>query len=108
MWKVILGFIDCKQSSIDMEQLWNPDDVAVRYFMYVYSLETFLSEEIYRTTVEGDRRAARTLGPFCWVLAHITKSTQYFRKDKLGIKLPHELVCYRSLTLTKEQIDQYL
>ena len=66
-----------------MEQLWDPQDVAVRYFMYIFSLETFISEEIRRTTVSGDRNAARTLGPFCWVLGQISKSTQYFKEDKL-------------------------
>ena len=90
MWKTVLSQVEYNQTSIDMEKLWDSQDVAVRYVMYVFSLDSFLSEEIARATREGDRNAARTLGAFCWVIGQIVKSTQYFRKDKISRKLPHE------------------
>jgi len=56
---------------IFIENLKNPNNYVVRAILRIYSLETWLPNEINKATRHKDKSKIDTLGPFACVLSYI-------------------------------------
>ena len=92
--------VDLKKP-LDLKTLSNPNNKFVKTMIYLYSMESFLFRELYKTTRDKDLEKIKFYGPFASALSFIIHHGNKSLPD-----LSNHLSVYRGLQLFKEELVQ--
>ena len=84
--------------------LSDPTHEAVKHLMYIYSMQTFIYEDLNRVCREKDRSKIKFYGALAAVLSFIINSAN---KNRLEHKLEKSTTLFRGLKLTQDEVDQF-
>ena len=90
---------------LTMEILMDPEHEVTKAILLVYSLESFLHEEIKKGGSKDDTSKCTNLGPYIFALTQILKFTSEKRDSHK--KFMKGVILYRGAGLTKKQIEHY-
>ena len=97
-----------KDEPIAENKYSNPNSAIVKFILYIFSMETFLKDEILRAQSIGEIQKSETLGPYTLVLNQIFAASPRNRKDIDVRKYSIPGVdLYRAGSLTDSQINEY-
>ena len=85
----------------------SPNDPVVQTILFIYSMETFLPQEINQASIMRNQDAVITLGPFAFALGEINNASNQKRSD---IKIPDEsnyqIISFRGTKMAQDDIDE--
>ena len=85
--------------------LINLEDEITKHILYLYSMESFIYPELNRASRDKDTSKIKYYGAFAASLSYIIYSAN---KNRTNDMLAGATELYRGLTLTEEEIDQYV
>ena len=97
-----------KDEPIQENTYSNPNNPFVRFILYLFSMETFIKDEVFRAQSKGDLTKCETLGPYLIVLNQIFAASPRNRTD-INVRqysIPG-VDLYRAGSLTDSQISEY-
>lgn len=84
-----------------------PNDPIVQMILFIYSMETFLPEEINKASTTRNHDAVITLGPFAFVLGEINNAANQKRTDmKQHDESSYQIITYRGTRMSQDEIDE--
>ena len=90
--------------SLTPKILRDPYHKVVKHLLYIYSMESFVYEELNRVCREKDKSKIKFYGAFAAALSYIIHSANHNRAED---KLNHTTILYRGLKLTQAEIENY-
>ena len=85
--------------------LSNPYHKVTKHILYLYSLESFIYEDLNRASREKDKTKIRYFGAFAAALSYII---YYANKKRRTNKLEGHNILYRGLRLKQQEVDGFV
>ena len=85
--------------------LKNPDHPITRHLLYIYSMETFVYQEMNTASRNRDKFMIQYYGGFAAALSYILRRANKQRKDQFKIKGVNKF--YRGLRIEQKDLETY-
>ena len=90
---------------LTVEILSDPSHKIVQLILYIYSMQSFIYEELNRATRDKDKSKIKFYGPFAAALSFILYSATKNRSD---CQVPETFKLYRGLKLMHNEIHDFI
>ena len=84
--------------------LSDPEHKVVKHILYIYSMESFIYEDLNRVCREKDKTKIKFYGAFAAALSFIIYSAN---QNRISNKLHRVTTLYRGVKLTEVELEQY-
>ena len=84
--------------------LSNPEHIAVRHIMYIYSMESFIYADLNKVCRQKDVSKIKFYGAFSAALSFIIHSAN---QNRVSNKLENSTNLFRGLKLFQREVDQF-
>ena len=105
-WKFLFKLAE--QGDLDKpltaEILSNPNNTIVKLILFIYSMESFIYEDLNRATRNKDPSKIEFYGAFAAALSYILYSATKYRTDYI---VPKMTKLYRGVKLSANEIENY-
>lgn len=105
-WKFLFRLVD--QANLDepltSKILSNPSHNIVKLILYIYSMESFIYEDLNRATREKDKSKIKYYGAFSAALSFILYCAT---KNRCDLDIPRTTNLYRGIKLSSYEVEEY-
>ena len=105
-WQFLFDLADVGNLDLPLtaEILSNPSHKIVQLILYIYSMESFIYEDLNRATRNKDKSKIKFYGAFSAALSFILYSATKNRSD---LEKSQTTILYRGIKLTASEVEEY-
>ena len=106
-WELLFNLADIDydfDKPLTPKILSNPNHDVVKHIMFIYSMQSFVYEDLNRVCREKDRSMIKFYGAFAAVLSFIINCAN---KNRVEYKLEKSTTLFRGVRLTQDEVYQY-